>query len=126
MFFEEKVFDIIGVLKLLLLVTMDGRGAANGVAGVLLRFFGGNEIILGENPDGGTYPAAALARARIFSMSRSSTFDTELRETFSSNVESLLAFELSTQFLLEFGNNCSEDEHGLFFNRFPCSSNEDV
>ena len=45
-----------GVLKLLPLVTVDGRGGCKGVAGTVERFFGGSEVGLPEpfTADGGT------------------------------------------------------------------------
>jgi len=87
-YFEAPVFDAIGVLKLLPLVVMDGRGAVDGVIGVLVRFLGGNEVALIDEPvaDGGTYPAAALARSRSFSMSRLSILDLGIMGSFSSIV----------------------------------------
>ena len=57
MYFEVAVFDICGVLKLLPLVTTDGRGGFDGVIGAAERFFGGNELLALTEPllaDGGT------------------------------------------------------------------------
>ena len=53
------MFEMVGVLKLLPLAAMDGRGACDGVTGpteVVLRFLGGTELALVELlvADGGT------------------------------------------------------------------------